>query len=109
MGVCFRAQRQAGVDPLRKFAGSRSRRSTTAFRGSQQRQRRCCGSPGTQCSASAYAFPAHGMTASARNNIDLGTSRYMAFAVARFIVSWNLIGCSMGSSAAFAPLRILST
>ena len=40
---------------------------------------------------------------------DCGIARPMAFAVFRLITRSNLVGCSTGRSAGFAPLRILST
>ncbi len=51
----------------------------------------------------------HRMTSSARSNTDCGIMRPSALAVLRLITSSNLVGCSTGSSAGFAPLKILST
>src|SRR5438132_6333333 len=51
----------------------------------------------------------HWITSSARSSSDCGTARPSAFAVLRLITSSNLVGCSIGKSAGFAPLRILST
>src|SRR5439155_16054090 len=51
----------------------------------------------------------HSMIWSARINTDGGIVRPRAFAVLRLITSSNLVGCSIGRSAGFAPLRILST
>jgi hypothetical protein len=48
------------------------------------------------------------ITSSARNKIDSGIFSPRALAVRRFTISTNLVGCSMGSSAGFAPLSILS-
>jgi hypothetical protein len=45
----------------------------------------------------------------ARPSTDGGIVRPSAFAVFRFITNSNLVGCSTGRSAGFAPLRILST
>src|SRR4029434_1700782 len=52
----------------------------------------------------------HGsMTWSARSSSDCGIVRPSAFAVLRLITNSNLVGCSTGRSAAFAPLMSLST
>jgi hypothetical protein len=40
---------------------------------------------------------------------DSGIVRPRALAVRRLITSSNFVGCSIGRSAGFAPLRILST
>jgi hypothetical protein len=49
------------------------------------------------------------MTRSARATSDWGSERRRALAVLRLMMKRNLVGCSMGRSAGFAPLRILST
>ena len=49
------------------------------------------------------------MTSSARDSTDGGIVRPSAFAALRLTVSSNLKGCSTGSWAGLAPLRILST
>jgi len=49
------------------------------------------------------------MTWSARPSTDGGTVSPSAFAVLRLITSSNLVGCSTGKSAGFAPFKILST
>src|SRR5262245_1311110 len=51
----------------------------------------------------------HSITSSARAMRVGGTSRPSAFAVVRLMTRSNLVGCSTGISAAFAPRRILST
>jgi len=51
----------------------------------------------------------HSITSSARASSVGGTSRPSAFAILRLITSSNLVGCSTGISAGFAPRRILST
>ena len=53
--------------------------------------------------------PPHSITSSARASSIGGTSRPSALAVLRLITSSNLVGCSTGRSAGFAPRRILST
>src|SRR4051794_35499193 len=50
----------------------------------------------------------HSITSSARSSSVGGTIRPSALAVLRLIRSSNLVGCSTGRSAGFAPLRILS-
>ena len=50
----------------------------------------------------------HSITSSARASSVGGTSRPSAFAVLRLITRSNLVGCSTGISAGFAPRRILS-
>src|SRR5215467_1670173 len=51
----------------------------------------------------------HSITSSARAISVGGTSRPSAFAVLRLMTNSNLVGCSIGNSEAFAPLRILTT
>jgi len=51
----------------------------------------------------------HREISSARSSKDWGIVRPSALAVVRLITNSNLVGCSMGRSAGFAPLRILST
>ena len=52
---------------------------------------------------------AHSMTSSARTRKDCGIVSPSALAVLRLMTNSNFVGCSMGSSAGFAPFRILST
>ena len=51
----------------------------------------------------------HSITSSARASSVGGTEMPSAFAVFKLITSSNLVGCSTGRSAGFAPLKILST
>ncbi len=51
----------------------------------------------------------HSMTSSARSSSDCGIVRPRALAVLRLMNSWNLVGCSTGRSAGFAPLSMRST
>src|SRR5215813_5378225 len=51
----------------------------------------------------------YSITSSARRRIDVGNSRPIAFAVFKLTTSSNRVGCSTGSSAGVAPLRILAT
>ena len=53
--------------------------------------------------------PPHSITSSARSRKDSGIASLRALAVVRSMTSSNLVGCSTGRSAGFAPLRILST
>src|SRR5262249_8800415 len=48
----------------------------------------------------------HSITSSARASKVAGTSRPSALAVFRLITSSNLVGCMIGRSAGFAPLRM---
>ena len=48
----------------------------------------------------------HSMTSSARASNEGGISRPSAFAVLRLMTSSNWVGCRIGRSAGFAPLRI---
>src|SRR5215831_48312 len=57
----------------------------------------------------ACAHPRHSITSSARASTNGGTVRPSELAVLRLTMSWNLVGCSTGSSAGSAPLSILST
>src|SRR5262249_47173925 len=50
--------------------------------------------------------PLHSITSSARTSIDDGMSRPSVFAVLRLMMRSNLVGCTTGKSAGFAPLRI---
>src|SRR4029077_316535 len=52
---------------------------------------------------------AYSITSSARASSDGGTKRPSAFAVVRFTTRSNLVGCSIGRSAGFAPRSIWST
>ena len=52
---------------------------------------------------------AYSITLVACTNIELGTLRPSALAVFILTTRSNTIGCSIGKSAGFAPLRILST
>jgi hypothetical protein len=67
---------------------------------------------GGKCATSGSGDPwvpdAYSISASAVASSDDGTSRPSALAVLRFITSSNFVGCSMGRSAGFAPLKILS-
>jgi hypothetical protein len=51
----------------------------------------------------------HSITSSARATSEGGISMPNVFAVLRLMKSSNLVGCSTGKSAGFAPLSILST
>jgi hypothetical protein len=51
----------------------------------------------------------HSITRSARCRSDGGIVRPSALAILRLMTSPNLVGCSMGRSPGFVPLRILST
>jgi hypothetical protein len=53
--------------------------------------------------------PAHSITSSARASNLSGMVSPSVFAVARLITSSNLVGCSTGRSAGFAPSRIRLT
>src|SRR6266851_1043582 len=54
-------------------------------------------------------LPSCSITWSARCRSDGGIVRPRALAVLRLMTSSNLVGCSIGRSEGFAPLRILST
>jgi hypothetical protein len=51
----------------------------------------------------------HSITRSARSSSDCGIVRPRALAVFKLMTNSNLLGCSIGRSPGFAPLRILST
>src|SRR6516162_5533304 len=53
--------------------------------------------------------PPHSITSSARLSSAGGIVTPIAFAVVRFTIKSNLIGCSIGISPGFAPFKILST
>src|SRR6266571_5013032 len=71
---------------------------------SQRRCERACAKCNEQLAATV-----HSITLSARTSIDRGILIPSAFAVFMLITSSNLVGCSIGRSPGFAPLRILST
>src|SRR5436305_2901495 len=52
---------------------------------------------------------AYSITSSARARMVWGTTKPRSFAVLRLMTNSNLVGCSTGRSAGFAPFRILST
>src|SRR5262249_22050296 len=53
--------------------------------------------------------PVHSITSSARNRNDSGIVSPSTLAVVRLMMRSNLVGCSTGMSAGFAPRRIMST
>ena len=53
--------------------------------------------------------PDHSITSSARARSAAGTVMPSALAVFILMTSWKRVGCSIGKSAGWAPLRILST
>ena len=53
--------------------------------------------------------PSHSITSSARASSVGGTSSPSALAVLRLMTNSIFVGCSIGRSLGFAPLRILST
>ena len=53
--------------------------------------------------------PSYSISLSARESTEGGKLIPSAFAAFRFSASSNLVGCAMGRSPGFAPLRILST
>ena len=53
--------------------------------------------------------PRHSITSSARSRTASGILSPSALAVVRLMTKSNLVGCSTGMSAGFAPRRILST
>src|SRR5262245_27501605 len=56
-----------------------------------------------------FAWRTHSITWSARASRVGAISRPRAFAVVMLMMRSNLVGCSTGMSAGFAPRRILST
>src|SRR5499427_3071811 len=56
-----------------------------------------------------FAWRTHSITSSARVSRVGGISRPSTLAVVRLMTKSNLVGCSTGMSAGFAPRRILST
>jgi hypothetical protein len=56
-----------------------------------------------------HQFAAYSITSSARVSRIGGISRPIALAVLRLMTSSNVVGCSIGSSAGLAPLKIWST
>src|SRR5262249_535762 len=96
------------VHPLRRIAGRNSaeesdyrRRRLLCVR--RERPGRCAAEQRDELAA------CHSITSLARRRDDSGIVRPSALAVVRLMTSSNLVGCSTGRSAGFAPLRILST
>src|SRR5262249_35482945 len=90
-------RRQAGepADPPHALALLRARR---------ERPRRCRAAEQRD-----EVAPFHSITSSARASTLAGISIPSALAVLLLITSSNFVGCSIGNSEAFAPLRILTT
>ena len=61
------------------------------------------------CGRAARVAMTYSITSSARASNVGGTSRPIAFATIRLTTRSNLVGCSTGRSAGFAPRKILST
>src|SRR5262249_59884601 len=70
--------------------------------------RRCRRGASTPSPEAAIRVP-YSITSLARARIDPGIVRPSASAALRLMTRLNLVGCSIGRSAGFAPLRILST
>jgi hypothetical protein len=66
----------------------------------KQRGRRCAAEEGEEVAARD-----HSMTSSARTSTVAGTSRPSALAVFMLMTKLNFVGCMMGRSAGFSPLR----
>src|SRR6266446_5212460 len=88
------------IDPEQTAGLLGSRRSTDQVDGSSGEGRERSEQPGTIH---------HWITSSARCSSGCGIVRPSTLAVLRLITSSNFVGCSMGRSAGFAPLKILST
>src|SRR5262245_61084131 len=66
--------------------------------------------PGDRCAATNEELASlHSITSSARASSEGGTVRPSALATLTLTTSSNLVDCSTGRSAGFAPFRILST
>src|SRR5262245_1760395 len=74
-----------------------------------RRERPRCRAAEQGGAVAAFELSAHSITSSARASSVGGISRPSALALLRLITSSNFVGCSTGSSAGLAPLRILST
>jgi hypothetical protein len=62
-----------------------------------------------RCSKCRYTTLIYSITSLARTSSDGEMVRPSAFAVLRLMMRSNLVGCSTGRSAGFAPRKILST
>src|SRR5262249_36615291 len=91
--VCFRYQ-----------ISDRSTLSCLLRPGGERRGKETAGKAGDERAPVHYSIPS-----SARPSSDCGIVKPRALAVLRLITKSNLLGCSTGRSAGFAPLRILST
>ena len=99
--------RQAGHEPIphRIHQKTDPKDSPRLLRASRERRGEEPGSDNADERAAVH----YSMTRSARSSSDGGIARPSAFAVFRLITSSNLVGCSMGRSPGFVPLRIRST
>src|SRR5215468_9876491 len=93
-GRAILAQPAQHADAPHAFALLRARRERPCHRAAEQRDE--------------LASP-HSITSSARASSVGGMVRPSALAVIRLMTRSNLVGCSTGRSAGFAPRRILST
>jgi len=87
------------------FAPTEKRRLITAHANAGRSALRCI----ADLDRCLLAKTRHSTTLSARRRIESGNLIPSAFAALMFITNSNLVGCSIGRSAGFAPLRILST
>src|SRR5262249_25572148 len=94
--LIVRSQVREYADPPHPLRRPRARRERPRCRGAAQQRDK-------------LAPPHHSITSSARASNVGGISRPSALAVTKLMMRSNLVGCSTGSSAGFAPRRILST
>src|SRR5262249_34733059 len=106
---CYQARIDIGRTARRKWHNKRDvpswipdQRQRRVLRARRQRQRSRCAAEQRDELA-----PLHSITSSAMASSLSGIWRPSALAVLRLITSSNLVGCSTGNSAGFAPLRIL--
>src|SRR5215472_5971859 len=89
--------------PTRRAAQEPDDRPAWLLRARRERPHRCAAEQRDELA------PPHSITSSARASSDGGIVRPSALAVIRLITRSNLVGCSTGKLAGFAPRRILST
>jgi len=95
---------------LNSFSTESTLSSRSAFYKADGQRMRSTGNRGESCEpCDQLPTSHHWITSSARNNSDDGIVRPSAFAAFMLMTSSTLVGCSIGRSPGFAPLRILST
>jgi hypothetical protein len=105
LNVFFKTRKSAKRLEISPFAGFPNVRGWSGYPPKLSKQTSRLGSPVPDSDIGRL----HSITSSARASSVGGISRPSALAVIRLMTRSNLVGCSTGRSAGFAPRRILST